>query len=117
MLITKSWGYPKSVRVLTRRHFQRFNQQSQRSIGKFIVLEVRQNQQKQTRLGITASRYYGKAVQRNRFKRIVREAFRLCRMQLAPGFDLNVKPRPHALKATTKDIMTELLSLFFHDSQ
>ena len=41
-----------------------------------------------TRLGIAISRHFGNAVQRNRRKRLVREAFRRVRHQLPSGFDL-----------------------------
>ncbi len=78
-------------------------------MGYWAIIETRQSKYPHTRLGITASRHYGKAVQRNRFKRIVREAFRLCRLRLQPGIDLNVKPRQVAAKAKPADIMTELL--------
>jgi ribonuclease P protein component len=45
------------------------------------------------RLGISVSRKVGKAVVRNRWKRLLREAFRLSRQQLPEGIDLVVIPR------------------------
>jgi len=45
------------------------------------------------RLGLSVSRKIGKAVVRNRWKRLVREAFRLSREQLPAGIDLVVVPR------------------------
>ena len=48
------------------------------------------------RLGLSVSRKVGKAVARNRWKRLVREAFRLSREQLPVGIDLVVVPRPSA---------------------
>jgi ribonuclease P protein component len=47
------------------------------------------------RLGISASRRLGGAVVRNRWKRLLREAFRLTRHQLPQGVDLVVIPRPN----------------------
>lgn len=74
-----------------------------------MIIDVRQNNTSCTKLGITVSRRYGIAVQRNRFKRLVREAFRLCRDKLLVGLDLNIKPRSAALHAKLSDIQAELL--------
>jgi len=45
------------------------------------------------RLGLSVSRKVGGAVVRNRWKRLMREAFRLTRQQLPAGLDLIVIPR------------------------
>jgi ribonuclease P protein component len=45
------------------------------------------------RLGLSVSRKVGPAVVRNRWKRLLREAFRLSRDRLPPGIDLVVIPR------------------------
>jgi ribonuclease P protein component len=46
-----------------------------------------------SRLGLSVSRKIGGAVTRNRWKRLIREAFRLERLHLPPGIDLIVIPR------------------------
>ena len=104
-----SYCYPKSLRVRTRRQYQRIAQQPTRHVGYWVIFEARINKYSFTKLGITASRHFGIAVERNRFKRIVREAFRLCRPELLSGVDINVKPRQTAKKAKTADIITEFL--------
>lgn len=100
------------MRVRTRRQYQRIAQQSARHVGYWVIIDARQNKKSTTKLGITASRHYGIAVLRNRFKRIVREAFRLCHNKLQSGFDLNIKPRQVARNAKPADIQAELLSFF-----
>ncbi len=49
-----------------------------------------------TRLGLAVGRRHGDAVRRNRIKRVLREAFRLCRHQLPAGLDLACAPREGA---------------------
>jgi ribonuclease P protein component len=59
------------------------------------------------RLGITASRRVGNAAQRNRAKRLLREAFRCVRSELPGGLDLVVIVR-HGLGARTlADVVAE----------
>lgn len=77
-----------------------------------LIIDSRPNRNSITRLGITVTKRYGKAHQRNRFKRVVREAFRQCRLRLPAGLDLNVKPRNGAQQAKPADVQAELLRLF-----
>jgi ribonuclease P protein component len=56
----------------------------------FVFLLGRSPAGERRRLGITASRRVGNAVQRNRAKRVVREAFRQLREELPAGLDLVV---------------------------
>lgn len=97
------------MRILTRRQYQRIGQQSTRHVGYWVIVDARPNKNSSTKMGITASRHYGIAVQRNRFKRVVREAFRHCRSFLQLGFDINIKPRQTAKNAKPSDIQSELL--------
>jgi ribonuclease P protein component len=87
------------------------NHGAQRLVGAVIAVDLIKNNRGLTRLGITVTKRYGDAHLRNRFKRLVREAFRLCRHRLPKGVDLNVKPRQAAEKATLVSIEQELIDL------
>jgi ribonuclease P protein component len=101
--------FPKSIRLCKRYQYQRLISFDERHIGRYVIIDMRVNYLSHIRLGITASRRYGKAHIRNRFKRIVREAFRQCRHELIAGVDINVKPRTAALKAKSMDIKEDLM--------
>lgn len=81
----------------------------ERHVGCWVILDILPNRSKTTRLGITVTKRFGKSHDRNRFKRITREAFRLCREMLVQGIDINVKPRSSSHRAKTQDIHAEIL--------
>ncbi len=61
------------------------------------------------RLGLSVSRKVGNAVVRNRWKRLLREAFRLSREQLPAGLDLVVIPRRNIPRRSAAPKLSELL--------
>jgi ribonuclease P protein component len=105
------FSFTKEMRVRYRYEYQRISRQAKRVVGKYVVIDHRFNHKGITRLGITVTKKYGKAHERNRFKRLVREAFRLVRSTLMEGFDLNIKPRSLAHTAKMQHIQADLIAL------
>lgn len=65
-----------------------------------------------TRLGITVTRRVGGAVHRNRFKRVMREVFRLHRDALGEGLDVVVNAHPGAYLVPFATLEQEFLNAF-----
>lgn len=53
-----------------------------------LVTYVIKNRDRSTRVGITTSKKIGKAVQRNRARRVIKEAYRLIFDNIKIGFDI-----------------------------
>lgn len=103
------FSFGKFLRIRTRRHYQRMAHYDQRLVGHCLILDIKSNNSNLSRLGITVSRHFGKAHNRNRFKRMVREVFRQTRYHLKSGIDINVKPRTAAKNATFLEYQKDFL--------
>lgn len=77
----------------------------------FVVLAVQRDDTSGPRLGITASRRVGGAVQRNLVKRRIREWFRGAKDALPVGLDLVVIARAPAVEETACAVEVELSRL------
>ena len=107
-----SYSYSKDFRLKSSRQYQQVLERSKGIRGKFITLHAFCNPNyPYTKLGIVASKKYGKAIMRNRFKRIVREAFRKVKSSFPLGMQMVVRPRKLAEEAKMHDILDELLEL------
>jgi ribonuclease P protein component len=77
--------------IRQRADFQRVYETGRKHQGRCMVIFTLPRNGQPTRLGIAATRKLGKAVERNRAKRQIRELFR--RHPAPPGFDIVVVPR------------------------
>ncbi len=87
--------FPRRMRLSRNRDFRRvFEARTRASVDPLLVY-ARPNALSHPRLGLSVSRRVGKAVARNRIKRLVREAFRQIQHDLPGAYDYVVAVRPH----------------------
>jgi ribonuclease P protein component len=84
--------FPKALRLLLPREFERVYAQRQTARDAWIVMNGADNDLDHPRFGLAVSRRAGGAAARNRWKRLLREAFRLTQHRL-PAIDIVCAPR------------------------
>lgn len=109
--MSKRGKFPKSARLLTSSQYKHLHQHAIRLVGEQIVLDFREGVTFSPRLGITVSRKFGKAHERNRFKRCVREAFRELYFFLPHHLELNISPRKKISSICKQAILLDLQRL------
>lgn len=101
-------SFPKELRLRSRTDFRQVYER-RCSVGDGMLRLVgRLNGLDYSRIGLSVSREVGMAVVRNRWKRLLREAFRLSRERLPGGLDFIAIPRTNAkpeLKALAKSLV------------
>ncbi|WP_018867609.1 MULTISPECIES: ribonuclease P protein component [unclassified Thioalkalivibrio] len=103
--------FPRRVRLLTGADYQRVFEDARRQRGRDLTLLYRRSETGEARLGLAiGKRHVRHATDRNRIKRIVREAFRVRRAQLPP-LDMIVLARGGAASAERRALRAEIDSL------
>ena len=88
--------FTRAHRIRSGLHFARAYERRQRAGDDVLLVFGCENDLPHPRLGLSVSRKVGRATVRNRWKRLLREAFRLSQRELPRGVDLVVIPRPEA---------------------
>ncbi len=103
--------FPRSARLITAREFRRVYSRGQRARGRAFVLVAHRRRHPGHRLGLSVSREHGGAVRRNKIKRLLREAFRLERPNLAGSFDMILIPQKRDGHYQLDQLRCELVAL------
>ncbi len=77
-----------------------------------IVVYARPNGKTYNRLGLTSTKTVGKAVERNRSRRLMKEAYRLNEDKIKSGFDFILVARTRCKDAVYSDVEKDLLTAF-----
>jgi ribonuclease P protein component len=57
-------------------------------VGKYIIIYIKNNNKKENFIGIAVNTKIGKAVKRNRIKRVIRESYRINKEKIKKGNDI-----------------------------
>ena len=107
--------FPKGLRLRRRREFLTVQRSHFRFVTSHFIVYARRAAPDALRIGITVSRKVGKAHDRNRVKRLVREAFRRNRTDLPTGMSVVFVARQgrsaHMYNAVASEVVTAIKEL------
>ena len=98
----------KIVSICKNNEFRRAYARGKSYVTPLVVVYVVKNRRKEARVGITTSKKVGNAVQRNRSRRVIREAFRALAPRVRPGFDLVLVARGKTPYVKSTDVRRQL---------
>ncbi len=102
--------YPKQCRLLDTTQYRRVFQRRLSVANNILVVHGCENDLPYMRLGLSVSRKVGNAVVRNRWKRLIRESFRVHIRFLPEGVDIVVLPR-RGMKPGLEEVQQSLCAL------
>ena len=85
-------GYPKEERLRRQREIDDVYRRGRRWSGKYLRIHVRPNGLDRSRFAVSVPGRLCGAVERNRWKRLLRESFRLNKAAIGPGLDIVAVP-------------------------
>lgn len=107
-----AFGFPPHFRLRRPRDFQRAYREGSRAKASQLIVVAVPNGLDHPRLGLSVGRRIWRgAVQRNRVRRLFREAFRLSVPELPPGVDLVLIPSQPRLDPDLARLRRELVHL------
>ena len=103
----------KSARhhLRTQAEFERVRREGRSWSHRLLVLVACRNELPLTRVGMMASRSVGGAVERNRARRLMREAWRMYATHIVPGWDALLIARTAITQVKTQEVAAALGSL------
>lgn len=107
----QNYKFTKKERLRLANDFKKVYEQGKAYQSKKLVLFVLDTSYAMRRIGFVAGKKVGKAVKRNKVKRLLREVYRLNKHRLISGIDLVVVAKREAAELGFKEIEEEILRL------
>ena len=98
----------KTVSLTNNKEFKRIYNRGKSLVNSLLVLYYMENELSLNRLGITVSKKLGKAVVRNRVRRIIKESYRLKELYIREGYDIIFVARVQSRGASYKQISSAM---------
>jgi len=98
----------RAERLRRRRDFERVYKEGRRLKLPYLKLVLAPNELGLRRLGLSVSRRFGKAVYRNRAKRLLRELFRRHKALFPASHDVIFIPKPDLLEKRLDEVIADL---------
>jgi ribonuclease P protein component len=104
--------FTKDDRLLQRSDFLRLSKSGKRIQNRYFIVYISHNDLKHCRLGLTVTRKVGKAVARNRIKRLAREYFRQNRHLIKDHWDISLIAKRESIEVPNHTLLSALENIF-----
>ena len=109
-----SFSFKKEMHIRKAFEFRRIRKGGTKHYGKFTCFQYTFGMNKISKLGLTVSKKYGNSVERNFFKRRIRELFRFFYTTLPSPIHLNICPLHTNSPSTYDDLYQDWIIFFTH---
>jgi len=106
------FSFKKEDRILKRSEFHELIRSGRKLENECLIAFIKPGRFNRPRLGITVTRKVGKAAQRNRIKRLIREYFRLNRQHFSQDWDISIIAKKKAVDLSSAKVFAFLQDLF-----
>ena len=102
--------FPKADRILKRDVFRRVYEQGRKLQFRYFTGFVLEKPARPTRIGITATRKMGNSVERNRARRLIREAFRKNKWLVPDRVDIVINVKRSLVEAGYRELEKDFIT-------
>lgn len=102
--------FPKTDRILKRDVFRRVYEKGRKFQARHFTAFILPVPGERPRVGITATRKIGNSVERNRARRLVREAFRRNKWLVPPGVDIVINVKRALVESAYRDFEADFIT-------